>query len=58
MENKFHVVRPDSVKYKTLEEAVDVAKQYTAKNDEPYAIAQVVALTKTVVPDIEVIKIT
>jgi len=57
MKNKFHILRMHSLNYETYAEAERVAKQYTVKNDEPYAIVQAIAVTKEVVPAIEVEKL-
>lgn len=57
MKNKFRVDRALNLQFESYEAAEAVAKQYTAKNDEAYAVMQAVAVTKTVVPDIEVTKL-
>jgi hypothetical protein len=57
MKKKFTVVSPENLAYETYEDAEVAAKQYTSKYDTPYAVMQAVAVTKVIVPDIEVTKL-
>lgn len=57
MDKKFIVMATNSFKYRTYEEAETEAKRYTARNDQPYAVAQAISVTKEVVPEIEVVKL-
>lgn len=57
LEKKFNVIRVDNMKYKSLEEAEENAKRFTASSDDAYAVVQAVSVTKVPTPEIEIVKL-
>lgn len=57
VENKFYVARASAAsnRLKTLEEAVNLAKQNTVSGSESYVVYQAVSQTVLPVPSIEVV---